>query len=276
MTSHSTQLPPSPPSMRFGGRTPYVRYTDADVLASLIHPETSEPQEVTFIAATQIMELHFTLLIHDLGQVITELDRDDVPAALATLRRVHRDQDSLVSSWDLLAELTPTAYNRFRDQLGSASGFQSFGYRNLEFLLGVKSVAQLRPHSGMPAVHDRLAAALAAPSVYDAALAALSRQGIDVPADVVGTCLPDRAEADARLVAAWQQVYALDGPLRELADSLTGVAERHSRWRFVHFTAVRRILGTKPGTGGSAGLTWLKRAVDAPVFVDLWEVRSVL
>jgi tryptophan 2,3-dioxygenase len=265
------------PDLDFAGRTPYVAYTEADVLQRLVHPQTDEPLEVTFVVATQIMELHFTLLIHEFTRACERLAADDLGEALAALHRAVVTQKSLVSSWQLLSVMSPVQYNRFRSALGRASGFQSFSYRQLEFLLGAKNENMLHPHAGMPAVHAALVGAYDAPSVYDRAVELLARRGLDVAAHQLGRDVRQpRTEADAGLVELWRQVYQRGDQLTELAEALTAVAEQHSTWRFVHYTAVRRILGAKPGTGGSAGMAWLKRTVDQPVFIDLWEVRGVL
>ena len=271
------------PELGYSGRTPYVAYTEADVLRELIHVNTDEPLEVTFVVTTQIMELHFALLRHEWLLAIRCLDGDDVDAALAALRRSHAVQDSLSAAWGMLDAMSPVQYNRFREALGLASGFQSFAYRELEFLLGVKDEHMLRPHSQMPAIYDELRASFEAPSLYERAVALLARRGIAIPQHVL-----DRdpriawLEPDDAVVEAWRVVYAGGGPLADLADladlaeALVAVAGRHLRWRFVHYMAVRRILGAKPGTAGSAGLTWLKRAVDQVVFAELWQVRGVL
>lgn len=282
------------PDLAPDGRTPYVEYTDSDVLTELIHPVTAEPLEVTFIVATQIMELHFNLLLHEWQLALARLAEDDLDEALAALRRSVVTQDCLIRSWDLLSVMSAVQYNRFRESLGKASGFQSFSYRQLEFLIGAKNQRMLSPHAGMPAVHARLQAAYDGPSIYDAALAFLARRGLPVPAEVLARDVREPwTEPHAGVVEAWRLVYARSegcsdsrsngrsgdsdaARLATLADVLTAIAERHSSWRFTHYLSVRRILGAKPGTGGSAGLAWLKRTVDAPVFVDLWEVRNVL
>ncbi len=268
------------PALDYAGRTPYVAYTDSDVLAGLLHPQTDEPLEVTFIIATQVMELHFNLLIHEWRLAIRALDAGDLEAALAALERSVVTQNSLIQSWDLLSVMSPIQYNRFRGSLGKASGFQSFSYRELEFLIGAKNPRMLTPHAGMPAIHQQLQAAYDSPSLYDAAIALLARRGLPVPAEVLARDVREPwTDPDPGVVEAWRQVYVeqpAENGLARLADLLTAVAERHSTWRFVHYTAVRRILGAKPGTGGSAGLAWLKRTVDAPVFVELWQVRDVL
>jgi tryptophan 2,3-dioxygenase len=265
------------PNLEYTGRTPYVAYTEADVLASLIHPQTTEPLEVTFVVATQIMELHFNLLIHEWQRAIDRLNAEDLTEAHAALRRSVVVQDSLIRSWDLLSVMSPVEYNRFRSALGKASGFQSFSYRRLEFLIGAKNEHMLNPHLGMPAVHADLQITFDSPSLYDAALAFIARRDIPVPAEVLtrDVRIP-WSVSDPAVVEAWRLVYLRADELTELAETLTAIAERYSTWRFVHYTAVRRILGAKPGTGGSAGMVWLKRTMDMPVFPDLWEVRGVL
>lgn len=268
------------PNLDYAGRTPYVVYTDSDVLADLVHPQTDEPLEVTFIIATQVMELHFNLLLHEWRLAIGELAADRLDSALAALVRSVVVQDSLIRSWDLLSVMSPVDYNRFRGSLGKASGFQSFSYRELEFVIGAKNERMLHPHAGVPTVHQRLQAAYDGPSLYDATLAQLARRGFEIPAEVRARDVREPwTQSDPGVVEAWRQVYIdehSDPRLVRLADLLTAIAERHSTWRFVHYTAVRRILGAKPGTGGSAGLAWLKRTVDAAVFPDLWDVRNVL
>jgi tryptophan 2,3-dioxygenase len=265
------------PDLTYAGRTPYVAYTDADVLAGLIHPVTDEPLEVTFVVSTQIMEMHFNLLRHEWLRVIERLSADDLAEASTGLQRSTVVQDSLNRSWDLLAVMSPVQYNRFRRALGKASGFQSFSYRSCEFLLGAKNQHMLNPHSGMPEVSGMLRSEYESPSLYEAALAFLARRGLPVPRSALDwDPRQSRTVPDPTLVELWRRIYAAEDELTELADRLTAVAERHAIWRFVHYTAVRRILGAKPGTGGSAGLAWLKRAVDEPVFIDLWEVRTVL
>ncbi|MFL6164054.1 MAG: tryptophan 2,3-dioxygenase [Jatrophihabitantaceae bacterium] len=268
------------PDLDYAGRTPYVAYTESDVLAGLLHPQTDEPLEVTFIVVTQIMELHFNLLIHEWRLAIRAMLADDLEVALAALRRSVVTQNSLLASWEMLAPMSPAQYNRFRGSLGKASGFQSFSYRELEFLIGAKNPRMLNPHSGMPGIHKQLQTAFEEPALYDAAVRLLARRGLGIPVAVLERDVREPwTDTDPAVVEAWQAVYTdNDGenPLAELAEVLTAVAERHSRWRYVHYTAVRRILGAKPGTGGSAGLAWLKRTVEAPLFPELWEVRSVL
>lgn len=248
------------PSQTFEERSPYVAYTEVDVLRRSVHPMTSEPLEVQFIVVTQIMEMHFLLLAHEWRLAQTHLRVDNIFDASDALVRSITVQRSLLASWEMLEPMSPKQYNRFRDHLGQASGFQSYGYREIEFLLGVRDENLLKPHRGMPDVYRLLREAFDAPSLFEDATAAARRRTGQT--DVLG---------------AWRAAYVgEDTELHRLAELLTSVADHHYRWRYVHYQSVRRILGDKPGTAGSSGLTWLKRAVDAPLFPELWQLRSEL
>ncbi|MFC7330611.1 tryptophan 2,3-dioxygenase [Marinactinospora rubrisoli] len=267
------------PTLAFDGVTPYVAYTGVDVLLDLQHPRTREPAELSFIVTTQVMELLFVLIRQHWTAARAALEEDDVPAAIAALRRSTAAQDVLVQSWDLLATLTPVEFNRFRDALGESSGFQSYTYRHLEFLLGNRSPALARPHRRMPEVYAELRRALGEPSLYDAALRLLARRGLPIPADRVERDWSAPYEPDERVEDAWAEVYADDRPGNELfllAETLLDTAERVTRWRERHLAAVRRSMGAKPGTGGSQGLAWLAQSVRRDVFPELWTLRTRL
>ncbi|WP_159940040.1 MULTISPECIES: tryptophan 2,3-dioxygenase [unclassified Nocardiopsis] len=265
------------PNLAFDRPTPYVDYTGIDTLLSLQRPRTDEPAESAFIIATQVMELLFALVRERWEAARDALEADDVPGALAWLRRAHHAQDVLNDSWGLLADMTPTEFNRFRDSFGAASGFQSYGYRELEFLLGNKSAAMIRPHKAMGAVAGRLTGLLERPGLYDAALRLLHRRGLPVPADRVERDWTLPYEPSPEVEAAWAEVYADDRPGNDLfllAEALVDVAERVTRWRHRHLVAVKRTMGGKPGSGGSNGLSWLARNAEQDVFPELWSLRS--
>jgi tryptophan 2,3-dioxygenase len=244
------------PKVEFDGTTPYAEYGHIEQLLSLQTPRTNAPAEMSFIVATQVMELLFTLIRHEWENARTQLDADDVRGAIRTLRRSTGAQDVLIKSWDLLATLTPGEFNAFRDSFGEASGFQSYGYRHLEFLLGNKRPGMVCPHAQMPAVVADLEKQLAEPSLDEAAAALLRRRG----------------------AADWHAVYiGQDHPdLYELGEVLMEVAERFIRWRQLHLTAVWRVMGDKPGSGGSAGASWLEKTVHARPFPELWALRNEL
>ncbi|MGW6915445.1 tryptophan 2,3-dioxygenase [Kitasatospora sp. NPDC054939] len=254
--------------------TPYARYARLDDLHSLQHPRSKVPAELSFIVTTQVMELLFDLLKHEWTLAQHALREDDLPSALAALRRGTHAQDVLVSSWDLLATLTPQEFNAFRSVFGEASGFQSSAFLHLEFLLGNKNGALLNMYADVPETREELAGVLRSASLYDDALALLDRRGVAVPhAPSEQRHLPDPA-----VEAAWRRVYTepeLAG-LQPLAEALLDVAERVTRWRQRHLAAVKRSMGAKPGSGGSSGLTWLRKSAEQDVFPELWTVRDGL
>ena len=267
---------PETPTLDFDGSTPYEQYVHASVLTHLQQPWSDDPAEMAFLVTTQVMELWFTLLVHEWQTAAQALREDDLPTALAALRRSADELHSLNASWRPIAHLTPARFNRYRSALGDGSGFQSAMYRRLEFLLGEKSAAMLVPHRGTPQVHDELEKALAEPSLYDEVLRLLHRRGLPVPEAVLERDPTQRYEPDPGVERVWQQVYAgdQDGELLALGEALTDVAELVWRWRSDHLAATRRAMGAKPGTGGSAGVAWLEKRVRRSVFPELWTARS--
>jgi tryptophan 2,3-dioxygenase len=273
--------PDSAPKVEFEGTTPYADYAHIETLLSLQTPRTNAPAEYSFIVATQVMELLFTLLRHDWENARAQLDADDVRGALRTLRRSTGAQDVLISSWQLLATLTPAEFGAFRDSFGEASGFQSYGYRHLEFLLGNKRPGMICPHAQMPSVVADLNKQLAEPSLYDAALGVLRRRGLLTGPPKQHSAAPGEPrlhEPDPAVQAAWLIVYTgHEHPdLVDLAETLLEIAERFIRWRQLHLTAVWRVMGDKPGSGGSAGASWLEKTVHARPFPELWALRNQL
>ncbi|MFI6574782.1 tryptophan 2,3-dioxygenase [Nocardiopsis sp. NPDC050513] len=267
------------PTLSFERATPYVEYAGVDTLLSLQNTRTDEPAETAFIVSTQVMELLFTLVQQRWEAARDALEADDVPGALAWLRRACHAQDVLNASWGLLSDMTPTEFNRFRPAFGEASGFQSYGYRELEFLLGNKSAAMIRPHKAMGGVVAELTRLLEGPSLYDAALRLLRRRGLPVPDDHVERDWTADYEPSAGVEHAWALVYGDDRPGNELfllAEALLDVAERVTRWRHSHLVAVKRAMGAKPGSGGSNGLNWLARNAEQDVFPELWSLRNTM
>jgi tryptophan 2,3-dioxygenase len=264
------------PRLSSPAATPYSTYAEIATLHSLQRPRTGASAETSFIVTTQVMELLFGLLRHEWVQAQRALREDDVPGAMEALRRGLGVQDVLVGSWDLLATLTPGEFNVFRGHLGEASGFQSYAYRHLEFLLGNKSPAMLRLHEADPEVHADLAGTLHGPSLYDDVLALLDRRGLPIPLSHLQGDRTAPYEAHAEVEKAWRIVYTGEAhrDLARLAELLLDVAERVTRWRQRHQSAVKRAMGAKPGTAGSSGLSWLRKAVEQDVFPELWTVRN--
>ncbi|GAA1907958.1 tryptophan 2,3-dioxygenase [Streptomyces sodiiphilus] len=265
---------PEAPHLDFQGTTPYEDYIQADVLTHLQHPLSDDPGEMAFLVTTQVMELWFTVIVHEWHTASEALRRDDLPTALAALRRSCYELSALNASWEPLAHLTPREFNSYRAALGEGSGFQSAMYRRMEFLLGEKSASMLVPHRGAPRVHDELEKALHEPSLYDEVLAYLARCGEDIPREVLDRDRALRYEPDPSVEAVWQRVYSEGDPLTELGEALTEVAELVWRWRNDHLAATRRAMGAKTGTGGSAGVSWLEKRARKQVFPELWTARS--
>lgn len=267
------------PTLTFDRNTPYVDYVGIDTLLDLERPRTDEPAESAFIVTTQVMELLFPQVQRRWEAARDALEADDVPTALAALRGACNAQDVLNSTWGLLSDMTPTQFNRFRDAFGEASGFQSYGYRKLEFILGNKSAAMIRPHKAMSGVAAELVEILERPSLYDAALRLLGRRGLPIPETVTERDWTGEYEPSIEVEHAWLRVYEDDRPGNDLfllAEGLLDVAERVTRWRHLHLMAVKRTMGGKPGSGGSNGLNWLARNAEKDVFPELWSLRSTI
>jgi tryptophan 2,3-dioxygenase len=267
---------PETPHLDFAGTTPYEDYVKADVLTHLQHTLSDDPGEMVFLVTTQVMELWFTVLVHEWETAAKALRSDDVPVAIAALKRSVRELEALNASWKPLGQLTPAQFNSYRSALGEGSGFQSAMYRRMEFLLGEKSASMLVPHRGAPRVHAELEKALHEPSLYDEVVRLLARRGHAIPDEVLGRDIAQRHEHSDAVEAAWTAVYSgdQDAELARLGEALTDVGELVWRWRNDHLVATRRAMGAKPGTGGSAGVAWLEKRARKNVFPELWTARS--
>ncbi|MFJ8313211.1 MULTISPECIES: tryptophan 2,3-dioxygenase family protein [unclassified Streptomyces] len=267
---------PETPNLDFAGTTPYEDYVQADVLTHLQHLRSDDPGEMVFLVTTQVMELWFTVVVHEWETASRALRADRVQVAVDALKRSVRELEALNASWTPLAQLTPAQFNSYRAALGEGSGFQSAMYRRMEFLLGDKSASMLVPHRGAPRVHAELEKALGEPSLYDEVLALLARRGYAVPATVLQRDLTQKYEPSAEVEAVWTELYAGDqnGELVRLGEALTDVGELVWRWRNDHLVATRRAMGAKAGTGGSAGVAWLEKRATKNVFPELWTARS--
>ncbi|MEU3859681.1 tryptophan 2,3-dioxygenase family protein [Streptomyces sp. NPDC028722] len=262
----------------FPGASPYDTYVHASVLNTLQHPLTEAPDEMGFLVTTQVMELWFTLIVHEWRTAGTAFAKDDLDAAMDALVRSRRALTALNAAWAPIAALTPSQFNGFRAAFGRASGFQSAMYRHMEFLLGDKSPGMLRLHRGDGPVHEALGETYRGPSLYDEVLRFLHRRGLPVPEHVRERDVTGPYTSDPDVVEVWRQIYAgpQHHPLLALGELLTDIAELVTRWRSDHVMVVRRAMGTKSGSAGSAGLAWLERRAARPVFPELWEVRGGL
>ncbi|NED86190.1 tryptophan 2,3-dioxygenase [Streptomyces sp. SID11233] len=277
-------IPPDPeatgaatPHLDFAGTTPYEDYVQADVLTHLQHLRSDDPGEMVFLVTTQVMELWFTVIVHEWETAAHALREDRLDVAQDALKRSLRQLEALNASWTPLAQLTPAQFNSYRSSLGEGSGFQSAMYRRMEFLLGDKSASMLVPHRGAPRVHAELEKALAEPGLYDEALALLARRGYAIPEAVLGRDLTKKYEPSPEVEAVWTEIYAnpdQNDALVRLGEVLTDVGELVWRWRNDHLLATRRAMGSKTGTGGSAGVAWLEKRATKSVFPELWTARS--
>ncbi|MEU1469355.1 tryptophan 2,3-dioxygenase family protein [Streptomyces sp. NPDC005761] len=265
------------PHLDFAGTTPYEDYVQADVLTHLQHLRSDDPGEMVFLVTTQVMELWFTVIVHEWETAAHAMREDRLDIAQDALKRSLRELEALNASWTPLAQLTPAQFNSYRSSLGEGSGFQSAMYRRMEFLLGDKSASMLVPHRGAPRVHAELEKALGEPGLYDEALALLARRGHAIPQDVLGRDLTQKYEPSPEVEAVWAEIYAnpdQNDELVRLGEVLTDVGELVWRWRNDHLVATRRAMGSKTGTGGSAGVAWLEKRATKNVFPELWTARS--
>ncbi|MEW2477894.1 tryptophan 2,3-dioxygenase family protein [Micromonospora gifhornensis] len=267
------------PTLEFAERVPYDAYVQASTLHTLQQPLSDDPGEMSFLMVSQIMELYFGLTCHELRETSRLLRTDRVWEALAPLRRAALHLEALNAAWHGLRWMTPADFNRFRNLLGEGSGFQSAMYRHLEFLLGLRDAALIRPFRRQTEVYADLNATLATPSVWDEVVALLARHGHDIPADLLDRDVRDEHQPHAAVEAAWVRIYGDSGPdnhLRMLGEALTEVAEQFGDWRHHHVKAVQRTMGAKVGSGGSAGLAWLQRSMARVVFPELWSARTAM
>jgi tryptophan 2,3-dioxygenase len=273
--SHEAEEPATP-HLDFQGTTPYEDYVRADVLTHLQHTLSDDPGEMVFLVTTQVMELWFTVVVHEWETAARALREDDVPVAIDALKRSVRELEALNASWKPLGQLTPAQFNSYRGALGEGSGFQSAMYRRMEFLLAEKSASMLVPHRGAPRVHAELEKALHEPSLYDEALRLLGRRGYPIPEAVLRRDVSRRYEPSDEVEAVWTSIYQGDqnAELARLGEALSDVAELVWRWRNDHLVATRRAMGAKAGTGGSAGVAWLEKRAQKNVFPELWTARS--
>ncbi|HEY7006307.1 MAG TPA: tryptophan 2,3-dioxygenase [Sphingomicrobium sp.] len=246
----------------------YADYLKLDQLLSAQQPLSDLHDEMLFIVIHQTKELWMKELLHELRLAIDLIGEDRFAEAYKAMARISRIQAVMTLSWDVLSTLTPVDYLKFRDVLGTSSGFQSEQFREIEFRLGLKNPAFLEQHEEETAAHARLEAALREPSLREAAIDALERAGFDVG---------DRSvEA---LAAAWLEVYRDEErwfELYELAEKLVDIDDALASWRHKHVLTVERIIGNKRGTGGSAGAPYLRSTLDKRVFPELWSLRTAL
>ncbi|MEM9060433.1 MAG: tryptophan 2,3-dioxygenase family protein [Pseudomonadota bacterium] len=257
----------------------YTDYLRLDRVLDAQVPLSDAPDELLFIIQHQASELWMKLVLHELTAARDAISQDRLPEAFKGISRCARIFEQLNGAWDVLRTMTPSDYTTFREALGQSSGFQSVQYRLIEFVLGNRDPSKVELHRDRPSDSARLGRELRAPSLYDAALACAHRQGLDVPATVLSRDRTQPHGVDERIISVWAEVYrdpATYWNLYELAEKLVDLEDYFRRWRFNHVTTVERVIGLKQGTGGSAGVGYLKKMMEVELFPDLWRVRTEL
>ena len=255
----------------------YADYLKLNTLLSAQVPLTEHHDETLFIVIHQASELWIKLCLHEISAAIRQIREGDLGIAFKMMARVARVQVNLIQSWEILSTMTPFDYSNFREALGKSSGFQSYQYRMLEFRLGNKHREMARVFESQPDINRQVQAALNEPSIYDEALALLARRGFPIPQEKLKRDFSESYVADSRVTEAWRLVYRdveENWDLYELAEKLVDLEYRFHLWRFSHMKTVERIIGSKPGTGGTSGVAYLQKALSLRFYPELWDVRT--
>ncbi|MGA0607757.1 tryptophan 2,3-dioxygenase [Phenylobacterium sp. VNQ135] len=257
----------------------YARYLALDELLVAQKPLSDRHDELLFIVIHQTKELWLKEIIHEVGLAKRLIETGDLEPAYKALARVSRIQTIMTLSWDVLATMTPADYLSFRETLGTSSGFQSHQFRTLEYLLGLKDESFLRFHAERPEALAQLKAALEAPSLYDVAIAQLPKHGLSVPDAVLNRDFAQAYAPSSEVEAAWLEVYRDTKrywELYQLAEKLVDLDDALVTWRHKHVLTVERIIGGRPGTGGTEGVGYLARTLQRRCFPELWSLRTKL
>lgn len=265
--------------MSFKDAMSYGDYLHLDQMLGLQHPQTDAHDEMLFVVQHQTSELWMKLAIHELAAARVALNAGEMPKMFKMLARVSRIFEQLNNAWDVLRTMTPADYTTFREALGPSSGFQSYQYRMIEYVLGNRNPNMLKPHEHMPEVHAALAAELERPSFYDDVIRLLFTTVDGPDAEVPAPQLTTPHAAQPEVQAKWKQVYEnVDEYWRlyELGEKLVDLEDYFRRWRFNHVTTVERVIGFKRGTGGTSGVQYLRRMLEVELFPELWHLRGEL
>ncbi len=257
----------------------YTDYLHLDEVLGAQHPLSPDHNEMLFLIQHQTSELWMKLMLHELGAAVRCVAQDELGSAFKMLARVSRIMEQLVHAWDVLATMTPPEYSAIRPFLKNSSGFQSWQYRSIEFMLGNKNAAMLKPHAHRPALLARVEAQWRMPSLYDEALRLLARRGLALPATCIERDWTQAYVADSAVEAAWLTIYRDPKQywdLYQLGEELTDLEDAFRLWRFRHVTTVERVIGFKRGTGGTGGVSYLRKMLDVVLFPEIWSLRTSL
>lgn len=255
----------------------YGDYLQLDTLLSSQKRLSNHHDEMLFIIIHHVSELWIKLTIHEIQGAIAAIQRNDLQASFKMLARVSNIQDQMIQAWDVLSTLTPAEYMEFRDKLGNASGFQSYQYRLVEFVLGYKTPFILDIYEKQPEIHDTLEKAYQSPGLYDVAIETLARKGFPINESLLNRDVSNTYVKDASVEQAWLTIYKnVDQywELYQLGEKLVDIEYSFQQWRFKHMKTVERIIGHKTGTGGSSGVGYLKKVLDHYFFPELWDIRT--
>jgi tryptophan 2,3-dioxygenase len=265
--------------MSFDGRMSYNDYLGLDKVLSAQKALTTAHDETLFIIQHQTSELWMKLAIHELSAARVAIAQDRLAPAMKMLARVSRIFEQLNNAWDVLRTMTPADYTHFRAQLGQSSGFQSWQYRLIEYMLGNRNAAMLKPHEHRTDIIEKLKTELETPSFYDEVLRLAHRKGVAMPTVVLSRNVGQTHSFNDQVLSAWAVVYKAPEAhwqLYEVAEKLVDMEDYFRRWRFNHVTTVERVIGFKRGTGGTGGVSYLRRMLDVELFPELWRVRTEL
>jgi tryptophan 2,3-dioxygenase len=257
----------------------YGDYLHLDAVLNAQHPRSPDHNEMLFIVQHQTSELWMKLMLHELRAAMAAVANDELGSAFKMLARVSKIMEQLVHAWDVLATMTPPEYSAIRPYLASSSGFQSWQYRCIEFSLGNKNAAMLKPHGHRDDLLAHVRAAFDAPSLYDEALRLLARRGLPLPESHLHRDWTQAYAASAEVEAAWLRVYRdpkQHWDLYQLGEELTDLEDAFRLWRFRHVTTVERVIGFKRGTGGTGGVSYLRKMLDVVLFPEIWTLRTSL
>jgi tryptophan 2,3-dioxygenase len=257
----------------------YGDYLHLDQILTAQHPLSPAHDEMLFIIQHQTSELWMKLMLHEVRAATAAIAGGTRADAFKMLARVSRIMEQLVSAWTVLSTMTPPEYTAMRPYLANSSGFQSYQYRCIEFSLGNKNAAMLQPHAHRPDLLAQVEAAWRSPSLYDVSLQLLAREGIDVPADRLERDWTRPYEASEGVKQAWIAVYRdphKHWDLYQLGEKLADIEDAFRLWRFRHLTTVERVIGFKRGTGGTGGVSYLRKMLDVVLFPEIWALRTEL
>jgi tryptophan 2,3-dioxygenase len=259
------------------GGLSYASYLKLETILGAQKPLSEHHDETLFIIIHQVSELWMKLSLHELRAVVRQIQANDLDPAFKMLSRVARVQSQLVHSWEVLSTMTPFDYGEFRGKLGRSSGFQSYQYRALEFVLGNRNRELIEVHRSDPRAYPVLQEELQKPSLWDETLRMLARRGFDIPREYVERDWAEPYVPHPKVEAAWLAVYRdveTYWDLYELAEKLVDLEQNFQQWRFNHMKTVERIIGEKRGTAGTSGVGYLQKVLSMKFFPELWSVRT--